>query len=405
MPLKKSLGLWDLIFYGSGTILGAGIFVVIGEVLGVAGPAAPIAYAIAGIVALFTALSFAEIAARIPSAGGPIDYSDAAFGRGVLPIITGWTLIAANIISGATITTGFASYLQIFAEVPGWMASLGLVLLYGAVAMSGIKQSAWFMTITSIIGFATLLVIIWVSRDALSAWPSKLAANDSWAGWQGVFAGAFLAIYSFIGFGDVALTAEEVKDVRKTLPRAMVITLLLVFVFYIAISATLGGRDDIMEIADSGAPLVHAVGTYSPVLVMPVAIASLIVIADGGLAQIVASSRLLMDLARDRRGAVPDILGRVNAKTGTPILATTISLAAMLLLALFVPLRQLAALTSLAILLVFVVVHASLWKLKSQGQPEDVPDMWKAVPIIGLTLSILTIMGQLYLWSLELGPG
>ena len=144
MALERSMGLWTLTFYGIGTILGAGIFVVIGEVIGTAGALAPIAYAAAGIVAVFTALSFAEIAARIPTAGGAIDYTEAAFGtRAHVPAITGWLLIVANIVSGATITTGFVSYLDSFLNVPGWMATTGLVVLLGIISIAGMKQSAW----------------------------------------------------------------------------------------------------------------------------------------------------------------------------------------------------------------------------------------------------------------------
>ncbi|ROU01060.1 APC family permease [Histidinibacterium lentulum] len=397
--LERSMGFWGLTFYGSGTILGAGIFVVIGEVIAEAGRLSPVAYAVAGLVAIFTALSYAEIAARIPTAGGPIDYVQKAFHSRRAGSATGWVLTVANIVSGATITTGFVSYVNSFAEVPDWMATTGLIVLLGVVAIAGMKHTAWFMTVTTIIGVATLLLILWIARDGLLSSPSAIAsaATDMETGAiSGVFAAAFLAIYSFIGFGDMTQTAEEVRDVRRTLPAAMIASLVVVFFFYIGISAAVTGSGDVEEIATAEAPLVAAVERQGwPGL--PFAIASLFVIVNGGLTQIVAASRLLLDLGRDGRGA-PGLLARVNRTTATPIPATLLTLGIVLALALFFPLKNLAAATSLSILVVFFLVNLALWRLKRESQPEGVPDMWKAVPLLGAAFCAGAIGWQIVSW-------
>jgi len=408
MSLQRSMGLGNLIFYGTGTILGAGIFVVIGEVMGKAGSLAPVAYAAAGLVAVFTALSFAEVAARVPTAGGPIDYVAKAFGGRFLPAGVGWMLIIANIVSGATITTGFVSYLNSFVDVPHWVATCGLIALLGVVSIAGMKQSAWFMTLTTAIGILTLLVMLWLMRDSLMAWPSQFMEGEGLGeagAYTAIFAGSFLAIYSFIGFGDVAQTAEEVKDVKRNMPRAMWIVLLTVFFFYLAISAALGGRNDIDAIADADAPLVFAATADSGFPALPLAIASLFVIVNGALTQIIAASRLLLDMGRDGRSKLPGWVGRTNETTNTPILATIIALAAALVLALFVPLGTLASGTSLAILVVFIAVNAALWKLKRESQPDDVPDMPSFVPVLGIVFCSLAVLGQLALWLGVLGSG
>jgi basic amino acid/polyamine antiporter, APA family len=170
-----------------------------------AGPLAPLAYILAGFVALATALSFSELGARIPDAGGAIAYVEEAFGDGWLDDATGWMLIVANIVSAATIVTGFVNYMNSFVAVPGWAAT-GLVLLVAGVALIGIKQSAWFMTITTLIGMATLLFVLWVTRSDLLAAPAKMMSGDAYGAGAatGILAGAFLAIYSFNGFGDMA---------------------------------------------------------------------------------------------------------------------------------------------------------------------------------------------------------
>ena len=412
--LERSMGLSSLVFYGTGTILGAGIFVVIGEVVGEAGALSPLAYLLAATVAITTALSFAELGARIPTAGGAIDYVDRAFGRRRLAVLVGWVLVVANVVSGATITTGFVSYLTSFWDVPNWAATVGLVLLLGVVSIAGMKQSAWFMTTTTVIGVVTLLAVLWALREPLAASPGVVweavtgaggadagngadggGGTGTGAGAGGLFAGAFLAIYAFIGFGDVAQTAEEAKDVERNLPIAIIVVIVVVFAFYLAVSAALVGGD--MEaVAGAQAPLVRAVESRGwPGL--PIAIASLFVIVNGALTQVIAASRLLLDLGRDQGGA-PRILGRVNARTDTPVVATALTLAAVLALALFVPLKSLASATSLAILIVFVGVNAALWTLKGRNQPDGVPDVWRAVPALGVLLCVAAVVGQAWLW-------
>ncbi|NGX14777.1 amino acid permease, partial [Wenzhouxiangella sp. XN24] len=168
-PLDRSVGLWQLVFYGSGTILGAGIFVVVGEVVGEAGRLAPLAYVLAGVVAITSALSFAEMGARIPTAGGPIDYLERAFHVRWLGSGAGWMLIVANTVSAATIVTGFVAYLNSFAAVPDWMATVVLVIVLGGVAVAGMKESTWLMTATTLIGIAALLAVLWALRGALAA--------------------------------------------------------------------------------------------------------------------------------------------------------------------------------------------------------------------------------------------
>lgn len=401
MALQREMNLTGLVFYGTGTILGAGIFVVIGEVLGKAGPATPLAYALAGLVAVFTALSFAEIGARIPTAAGAIDYLEGAFGdRFHLPAIVGWLLIVANVVSGATITTGFVSYLQSFVPISNWLATIGLILVVGFISIAGMKQAAWFMSLTTFVGLATLLTILWLTRDGLFAWPGMLVDGGMLGqGGSGtfamVFAGAFLALYSFIGFGDMAQTAEELKRPKRNLPRGIVITIILVFSFYLLIAMALSGLDDIAGIANADAPLVHAATRANDFPALPLALASLLVIINGSLTQIVAASRLLMDLGRDERGGVPRQLGKVNERTNTPVRATLIVLAIALALALFIPLGTLAAGTSFAILLVFALVNLALWRLKRQSQPDDAPNLWIGIPVIGFALCALTIIGQL----------
>lgn len=430
--LERSMGLPGLVFYGVGTILGAGIFVVIGEVIGAAGALSPLAYLLAGTVAVTSAMSFSEIAARVPSAGGAIDYMEEAFGDrrwgGWLAAAVGWVLVVANVVSGATITTGFVSYLGAFVEVPSWIPTVGLIALLTMVAGAGMKESAWFMTTTTVVGLGALALIVWINRDGLMASPGAmldaLGAGGIGGGGEGggtasggggegggggsaladggllagLFGAAFLAVYSFIGFGDMAQTAEEVEDVRTTLPRAMTIALAVVVVCYLVIAMAVTGDGDPGDLAEAEAPLVAAVerhGWWG----LPFGIASLFVIVNGGLTQIIAAARLLLDLARDGNRA-PGVFARVDRRTDTPLIATAAAAAAALALALFIPLGQLAQATSTAILVVFLAVNAALFRLKRRDQPEGVPDIWIGWPVLGMVFCALAVGGQVLRWTL-----
>lgn len=398
--LARSLTLPRLVFYGVGTVLGAGIFVVIGEVIGEAGPLTPVAYILAGTIALTTALSYAEISARIPSAGGPLDYVETATGSRRLGSFTGWMLMLANTVSAATITTGFINYLGIFADVQDWLVAVLLVGTISAIAILGIKQSSWFMTVTTLIGIATLISIVWATRDGLLAAPAQI--SDAFltldAGTAaGLFAGAFLAIYSFIGFGDMALTAEEVKKVERNLPRAIMIVLAIVFAFYLLVSVAVVGAGPTDAIAAAEAPLVAAVEREGwPG--WPVGVASLFVIVNGALTQIIGASRILLDIGRDGRGA-PGVFGGINNVTRTPVVATLAIATVTLVLAVFVPLKSLAEATSLVVLIVFMAVNASLFVLKREGQPSGVPDVWKGVPVLGVLTCAGAMVAQAAHWT------
>ncbi len=398
--LKRSLGWLQLTFYGVGTILGAGIFVVIGEVVAEAGLLAPIAYLLAALLAGLTALSYAEMTARLPEAGGPVAYSREAFGKPALSIGIGWTLAATGIVSAATITTGFVGYLQSFIALPHWLVVSALLLGLGGIAAKGIEESAWAMTATTLIGIAALVFVISVAGNAgLEALPrigGAIAEIDPGA-LTGLFGGAILAFYAFIGFGDMAMTAEEVKGVRRTMPLAIGLALLIALVFYLLTVTVALGVLTPSDLAASDAPLVAVVEARG-FAGWAVGIPALFVIVNGALTQIITATRLFMHMGRARSGA-PALFGHVHPKTGTPLVATGVVVAIVLLLALTVPLKALATATSLLILLVFASVHLSLIVLKRRDQPQDVPNIPILIPFLGAAFCFLAVAAQAFdLW-------
>jgi len=136
--LKRALSLPVITFYGLGTIIGAGIYVLVGEVAGKAGMLAPLAFVVAACIAALTAFSYAELSARYPRSAGEAVYVHSAFGRRWLTAATGWAVVSTGLVSAATITRGFYGYLDLFVTVPPWLAITVCTLCLGLIASWGI---------------------------------------------------------------------------------------------------------------------------------------------------------------------------------------------------------------------------------------------------------------------------
>lgn len=395
--LARSLSPPLLILVALGTTLGAGIYVVIGEIIGAAGYWAPVSFLAACVVAGFTGASFAELSGRIPSSGGPVAWADAAFGRRWLAIGVGWAIILTGIASGATVSTGFVSYVGEFVDWPKWWVLPVLVGIPTLIAVIGVKQSAWFMGATTIAGIVGLLIVLWQAGGNIPEWPQLLQRPETQFGKggivMGVMLGAFLAFYAFIGFEDIAHLGEETKIAHRTVPIAIFVTLGVALIFYFLISVTAVSTLPPERLAQSKVPLVDVVEAAG-FNGLVIGVLGLVTIADGLFAQIIMVSRTIYDLGRSRGGA-PKTLAALSSRTRTPVLATILVGGAILLLALFFPTRTLAAGTSSIVLAVFTIANVSLIRLKAKGEAKkDVFQVPVLVPWIGAATCLLLLAVQ-----------
>lgn len=394
--LQRSLTPLSLSLYGLGTILGAGIYVVIGKIAGEAGLLAPLSFLVAAFAATFTALSYVELATRIPLSGGSAAYVAEAFRLRALTALVGWGIIATGLVSAATIATGFFGYLGVFVDWPkGWVIPACVAALT-AVAAVGVKQSAWFMGLTTFAGLSGLAIVLVTAGGNLASYPSQLTSMGS-VSFTGVLLGGFLAFYAFIGFEDVVTLSEETQDVSHSLPIAILVALGASALLYLLVAAAAVSTLPAAKLNESSAPLVDVVraeghtGTILGVL-------SLAIIVNGALAQIVMTARIAHDLG-ERRGLAPDWLSRVNEQTRTPLIATLLAGATVLLLALFFPTETLARATSYIILSVFLMINAALLRLKWSGhKPEHSYKQYpQVIPICGFVVSLLLLIGEIIL--------
>lgn len=396
MSLKRTVTLPLLILYGLGNILGAGIYVLIGEVAGVAGLLTPLSFLFTSMLLITTAFTYSELSSRYPVSAGEAVYLFKAFANPKLSLIIGLMIISTGVLSAATITVGFTGYLQIFVDISKGLAISVLLLTLGLLAIWGIKQSVTVAASLTLIEIIGLLIIIWVGRDHLINFSVTSYVNafaqPNLSIWSGVLAGSFLAFYAFIGFEDMVNVAEEVVEPEKNMPRAIMISLAFASAIYILVSIVSIGAVTPQTLSQSGAPLAllyqHMTG-FNPVVI---SIIAMLAIVNGALIQIIMGARVLYGMSQ--QGWLASIFSQVNRRTHTPIYATLMIVIIIYILALWLPLIALAKLTSLFILVIFSLMHLSLLKIKSQGaaMSHNVRSYHFSVPFIGFITNIAFII-------------
>jgi amino acid transporter len=401
--LKRSIGLVLLTLYGLGTILGAGIYVLVGEVARSAGAATPAAFVLAGVIATFSALSYAELGGRLPKSAGEAAYIEAAFEWPAAAGVIGWAVIATGIISSATLVRGFVGYLDVFVSLPSELVIVLLVLGLGALASWGIAESMWAAGVITVVEVLGLLAVCFIARDSLAGfpdqWTNMLPTLDA-AALAGVLSGAFIAFYAFIGFEDMVNVAEEVVAPERTVPYAIVAALVLSTALYLLVAVVATLALPLTVLAGNDAPMAAIVESrgYSPVFI---AFVGLFAVINGALIQLVMASRVLYGLGM--QGLVWPLVARVHVRRRTPVVASAVVALGILIFALALPIGRLARLTSFVALAVFTAVNMSLIVLKKRAVSTPLFSVPAFVPLIGAALSggmlVLQLVSLIESWG------
>jgi len=393
VPLRRRLDLPLLVLYGTGITIGAGIYVLIGEVAGHAGTFAPWSFVLAAAVMALTVASYAELSTRFPVSAGEAAYVMAAFQSRAFATAVGLLSVAIGVISSAAVALGSVGYIQQFIPLPQYLIALAVLALLGGVAAWGILESVVLASIFTLIEVGGLLIVIVaaVYGDLPFAAAITTLPPMSTTALSGIAFGGLLAFFAFIGFEDLANIVEEARVPHRDIPRAMVLTLLISTVLYVLVAAIAVSAVSTERLASSTAPLslvFREVAGVSPATISAIAIVATL---NTILAQMTMAARVIYGLARE--GSLPAFFARVNPRTRTPLPATAFVVLAIVPLALLVPLTPLAELTSLATLAVFSVVNLALLWLRWRGVESLVPHVtvptW--VPAVGLATCIAMI--------------
>ena len=375
IALRRNVSGTLLVLYGVGTMIGAGIYALIGEVAAAAGWFAPLAFVLASVIAGLTAASFAELSSRYPQSAGEAAYVSAAFAKPRLAVVVGLLIVASGIVSSGVMFRGFAGYAAGLAQFEPWHAYLALVLVIGGLASWGIGQSVFAIAVITVIEAAAVVLVIMLGAFQGIAIPAALPAFGS-AEAIGVIAGAVLAFYAFIGFEDMVNIAEEVKDPRRTMPRAIFVALVTTALIYVALSIVAISSGPVDALAQSSEPMTLIFSRLSDWPSQWMSYVAILAVLNGALVQILMASRVLYGLSR--QALIGPWLGRLNARTQTPVLATMLVVSLVFLGATLLPLTTLAQFTSLFLLIVFALVNIALIRVKAR---EREPDGTFSVPL------------------------
>jgi APA family basic amino acid/polyamine antiporter len=391
--LKPTLGLFDATAISVGAIIGAGIFVVTGIAAGLAGSALIVSMLIAAIISLLTALSFAELTAWQPKEGSIYEYTYQLISP-FAGFLTGWMWILSNTFAGAAVSLGFAHYLTALIPIlpANWIAAI-ICIAFTMLNFFGIRQSALinnFLVAAKllILAFFIILGVAYINSSNFTPFaPFQV----------GVFYGACYIFFAYGGFARVAVIAEEVKDAKRNVPKAILLSLIISTIVYILVGVVAIGLVGAPELANSNSPLTKAINiTGNTVAAYIISIGGLLATASVLLTSILGVSRMTYAMAR--RKDIPQTLSKLHQKYNTPYYSIWIIGTLMTLLALFIDLTKVVAISTFALLFYYAFANVSALRLKVQKRlyPQFVPILGTAT-CLALLIFILFASPQAWI--------
>ncbi|MBU0635689.1 APC family permease [Candidatus Micrarchaeota archaeon] len=395
--LKRSLGLFSTTLIGIGIILGAGIYALIGEGVAVAGANVWISFLAAAIVAGLTGLGYAELSSMYPKAGAEYNYVKNAFSK-KWGFLAGWMIIVSGFIAISTVALGFGGYFQAFTGFPLLASAMGIVILSAIVVWIGVKQSAWIGGFFTLIETAGLLFIIWLGISFFGTQP----LIDFSIPITSVLAGGALVFFAFIGFEDIVRMSEETKKPRKTIPRAIILSIIISSVLYILVAIAAISIVGAESLADSSAPLADVAGVaQGQESFLVLSIIALFSTGNTVLLFLLVVSRILYGMATEK--SLPSFFGSINKRSspGHAVFATGFFALLFLLVG---SIGFVANITAFLLFVVFIIVNLSVIRLRLQQpnleRPFKVPLSIKNIPLLPV-LGVLTSLVLLVSMPLE----
>ena len=404
--LKKDLSALDVTVLGVGVIVGAGIFVLTGNAAAEeAGPAIVLSFVVAGVVCALAALCYAELAAMVPVAGSAYTFSYATLGE-LIAFIIGWDLVLEFTVGASAVAVGWSAYLnstldQLFgitlpesistAPSEGGVINLPAVLLVAAMVfllVRGIRMTAKANIVLVVITVGVLLVVIAVGSTEID--------TANWTpfapfGVSGIFGGAALVFFAYIGFDIVATTAEETRRPQRDMPVGILASLAIVTVLYVLVSGVITGMRNFEELG-SAAPIADAFEALDrPWAAAIVYAGALVALTNTVLILLLGQTRVGFAMARDR--LLPRKLAATHPAHGTPYRFTLITGAVVAVLAGLTGIETLAELVNIGTLFAFALVAVGVVFLRRAEPGRDRPFRTPLVPLV----PIGAILGSVYL--------
>jgi len=386
--LKPKLGMWSAAAINVGAIIGGGIFVVTGIVAGVAGSAFVISMVLAAVIALLTALSFAQLTTWQPVEGSGYEYVRQLISP-FAGFLSGWMWMIGNTFAGAAVSLGFGYYLAAaFPTIPVKVVAVVICLAFTALNSIGVRQSALLNNALVIVKL--VILAFFIVFGTLFVNPTNLLPFQPFS--SGVLFGAYYIFFAYAGFARATIIAEEVKDAKRNVPRAVILSLVISTIVYVLVGVVavgLVGADNLAP-ASTSSPLTYAIGaTGNQLSTQIVAFGGLVATASVLLTGIMGVSRMAFSMSR--RDDLPKALNMLSGRFGTPYVSIWIIGIVMALLAYFVDLTGVVVVSTFSLLFWYVLVNLSAFRLKCEKR---ICPRW--LPILGLSTCILLLLVVLF---------
>ncbi len=384
--LKRSIGLWSAVAINVGAIIGGGIFVVTGLVADYAGSALVVSMVIAGVIAFITALNFARLTAWQPVEGGAYEY-----GRQLVSPFTGflagWMWLVANTFTGAAVSLGFAYYFtSAFPSLPANVVAAGLCLVFTLLNVFGARESTRVNNVLVGVKLAVLAFFVVYGVFFINSGNFVPFVPLS----TGVLSGAFFIFFAYGGFARVSVIAEEIKDAKRNVPRALLLSLGISMVVYVLVGLVAVGMLNPAGLAGSGSPLSAAMNvTGNSFAVSLVSFGGLVATASVLLTAILGVSRMAFSMARHRD--LPSALARLHRRFCTPYYAIVVAGLLMAGLVLFIDLKSVVAVSTFALAFTYLITNIAAFRLKENHSQRS-----KATALAGLTTCLMLFVFLLF---------
>jgi APA family basic amino acid/polyamine antiporter len=392
--LHRHLDLFHTTMYGVGLILGAGIYALIGDAAGETGNSLWLSFVLAAVAAVFTGLSYAELSSMYPKAAAEYSYIKNAFKNNFAAFIVGWLTLFVAVISAAAIALGFGGYFTTLFGIPIVVAAVLAIIGLSFLNFFGIRESSSLNIVFTIIEAAGLALVIWLGL--VVSGNAKVDYLEMPFGFSGVFSAFTLVFFAYIGFENIANIAEEIKNPKKVLPRAIILSISITAIIYILVSISAVRILSWQELGASVAPLAEvvkkALGQQWNLVILFIALFATI---NTVLIMLVSGSRILYGIARDK--SLPAILGAIHQRQKTPWIAVIVIGALAVVFIFAGKISTVANIAVFAIIMVFILVNFSLiwlrFKEPNVERPFKVPLSVKKFPVLPAFGIITPIFG------------
>jgi APA family basic amino acid/polyamine antiporter len=367
MPLKRELTLWDIIIYGVGVIIGAGIYGLIGEASCYLHASTWLAFLAAGIVSILVGLNYAELSSMIPKAGSAYAYVKEAFKRERLAFLAGWLIIFETIIAAAAVSYIFGIYLNGLVPFSPLIYAIVLVLVMTFVNFCGVKGSSRINWIGALVEVGGLLLFIVLGL--LHSTPEITFTAEP----TGFINAIILVFFAYLGFEVMATSAEEVRNPRRTLPLGIILAILICSFIYVMVAVVYNSvltPGEVIFVKEKGlGPLAYALGKFIPYAGTLLAVIALFSTMNTVLLMLMAGSRMIYGMSSG--GSLPSVFSKVHKRTGTPHYAVLVSGALATIAICVGTLESVANSTTMAALIVFLLDSLALLLLRRKGYSSE----------------------------------